>query len=205
MTIPKKLFLIAAIALYIPCITLTSEKSNHQKNKQYSIEKFNLTRDIDAVVNLCHKEWHLLFIGGDNFSDKDKYKYCNAMFENYNNNAQLSGAKVLYENDKLAGFASHKVEGQKGLVELLAVEQNFRGKGYGKILLTDSIDELHNKDINSIDICVRKNNIPALTLYKKTGFNKISNRKNIYPDCAVCLEYNPSDIHTSLSNQNSKA
>lgn len=197
-------------SFYIPCTTFTSEKLNYKTHKQYSISQFDSARDKKSAVDLCHKEWDKIIYNTNNkvsyISDNTKQSVCNSMLENYNNNTQLYGFKVLHENDKFAGFISYEMDNQtkEGSIELLAINSDFRGKGYGKNLLTHSLEELGNKNINSIDICVLKNNIPALTLYKKTGFNKTSNRPNV-PNAMICLEYDPSFIQTSLSNQDSKA
>lgn len=207
MTISKELLFAATFGfLYIPCTTLTGENPNHQIPKQYSISPFNPARDKKSAVELCRKEWdkiiHLRNNNVSNISDDTKQSVCNNIFENYNNNAQLYGFKVLHENDKFAGFVSYKLENQKkeGSIELLAIDSDFRGKGYGKNLLVHSLEELDNKNINSIDICVLKNNIPALNLYKKIGFNKTSNRQNI-ADTIACLEYDPTSIQNSLSSR----
>ena len=202
----KKLLLITLFGLSIPFNGfVTAKESHHKESLKTYIDNFDPERDTEALVNLCHKEWNLLVYGGDNFSFNEKIQYCKQTFQEYHKYANRYGVKVLHENDKLAGFVAYDAhDPKKGLIELLAVEQNFRGNGYGKVLLEHSIDELHNKNINSIDICVRKDNIPALALYKKNGFNKISDRKNV-PNGVVCLEYNPSDIQDFLFNQNSKA
>lgn len=210
MTIFKKLLFVALSFLYIPCTIFTSETPNYETRKQYSISQFDPARDKNSAVNLCHKEWDKIIyirnVKASDISNNTKRSYCNDLFENYNNNAQLYGFQVLHENDKFAGFVSYEMDHQKkeGSIEILAVDSDFRGKGYGKNLLVHSLEELGNKNINSIDICVLKDNIPALTLYKKTGFNKTSHRKNV-PDKIVCLEYDPISIQNSLSNQNSKA
>src|SRR5437762_13322468 len=103
MTISNKLFFVTTIGLYIPCITLASEKS-HQNNKQYSIEKFNPERDWDAINNLFKKEEHWLATSSANGHLRQHCDYD-------------ATCKVLYENDKFAGFIGYK----KGHIDYLAV------------------------------------------------------------------------------------
>ena len=178
----KKLVLITIFGLYIPFTTLTSEKPNHQTTKQYSITTFDPERDTQSVTNLFAKErYHL------------KNRYPESYIKSCHHN-HYCDIKILRENNEFAGFIGYYSSENRGNISYLAIEENFRGKGYGKKLLTHSMKDLHNKGINSIKICTKHNNIPALTLYGKTGFKETFQGLD-----AICLEYNPSIIQTILS------
>lgn len=60
----------------------------------------------------------------------------------------------------------------------LFIEEDYRKKGYAQKLLNYVIEK--NKDVEKIMLEVKEDNVPAINLYKKLGFKKISERKNYY-------------------------
>jgi ribosomal-protein-alanine N-acetyltransferase len=62
----------------------------------------------------------------------------------------------------------------------IAVSQKFRRQNFGKFMLTDIISEASLKKSKFVFLEVRKNNIPALNLYKSFGFKKIGIRTKYY-------------------------
>jgi len=75
--------------------------------------------------------------------------------------------------------------------ELLSIAVNVaeRGKGYAKILMEHSHEEFAKQGIKKFFLEVRENNIAAISLYKKFGYEKIAERKKYYADgeCAVVM------------------
>ena len=72
-----------------------------------------------------------------------------------------------------------------------AIRKEYQGQGFGKKLLTESMENLvknnENVEIKNINFSenkflleVNENNMKALKLYKKIGFEQISVRKNYY-------------------------
>ena len=59
------------------------------------------------------------------------------------------------------------------------IEENYRRKGIA-ILLIKEIEK--DFSIENITLEVREDNIPAIKLYEKIGFKKVSIRKNYYKD-----------------------
>ena len=73
----------------------------------------------------------------------------------------------------------------------IAIRKEYQGQGFGKKLLTESMENLvknnENVEIKNINFSenkflleVNENNMKALKLYKKIGFEQISVRKNYY-------------------------
>ena len=79
----------------------------------------------------------------------------------------------------------------------LAIEKKYQGRGFGEILMTESMGKLSEdrKNLKENDLSekektdfsenkflleVNEKNVKALKLYKKIGFEKISIRKNYY-------------------------
>ena len=66
--------------------------------------------------------------------------------------------------------------------ELLSVvtKQSERGKGHAEKIMAFAETDLKGKGVNNFFLEVRESNVPAISLYKKFGFDEISKRKNYY-------------------------
>lgn len=60
------------------------------------------------------------------------------------------------------------------------VKTNYQRQGYGQHLLQHMMAEIEQKNVAIAYLEVRNTNTPAITLYQKTGFKKIGERKNYY-------------------------
>ena len=76
-------------------------------------------------------------------------------------------------NDKLIGYIWVGDKKDKGFISTLYINKEYRGYGFGEILLKDAIDKY-----NAIDLVVYKDNKVALEMYKKFGFVPISETRN---------------------------
>lgn len=180
MTVSKKL-LLTTLILYIPCITFTSEQLKSRTAQQYSITPFDPQRDTRSTINLFNQERYWLHV----YNPEQYIQDC------YNN--PYCKIKILHENNQFAGFVKYDSELKR--IRSLAIEQNFRNKGYGKKLLKHAIKDLHNEGIRSIKICTTTDNSSALHLYKKNGFKETD---TLYG--CIYLEHNTSTIQSALSD-----
>ena len=88
----------------------------------------------------------------------------------------------------LVSLADEYVTGYMGLylsfdeasVTNVAVSPEFRKKGYGEALVTAAKEFAKEAGIESIFLEVRQSNAPALSLYKKLGFEELGIRKKFY-------------------------
>lgn len=85
----------------------------------------------------------------------------------------------------------------------VAIKKEYQGHGFGEKLLIESMERLlennENAEIRNINFSenkflleVNENNIKALKLYKKIGFEEISKRKNYYgknEDAIIMMKY----------------
>lgn len=79
------------------------------------------------------------------------------------------------DRDKIAGFLLCNIEKEKSLctIELIAVDENYKGKGYGSKLLKILERFVHNNGILNIVVGTQVNNIHAVNFYTKNGFKYI--------------------------------
>ena len=64
----------------------------------------------------------------------------------------------------------------------IAVDGNFHGQGYGRLLMDKVVEVAREAEMESVLLEVRPTNEPAVGLYRKTGFETIGVRKGYYVD-----------------------
>jgi len=124
-------------------------------------------KDLDAVLDLEQKCFDVPWTRG--------------MFEDELFNP--SAVYLVAEDDgKVCGYAGMWKIIDEGHITNLAVHPDYRGKGYGKMLIQSLISYSRGNGISAITLEVRKSNIPAITLYESFGFDRAGLRKNYYPN-----------------------
>jgi len=93
-----------------------------------------------------------------------------------NNNYNLA-----VENEKVIGFGIIEVTNEESQLLNLAVYQNHRGYGYGKLILKALIDQATILKASLMFLEVRISNDTALTLYRSCGFSEVDRIVNYYP------------------------
>lgn len=79
--------------------------------------------------------------------------------------------KVLRENGQLVGFITYYMRNFfLGQVLFLAVNPEFRGKGYAQQLMQYAIDDMKKQGASMITLVTRTSNTSAQSVYKKAGF-----------------------------------
>lgn len=104
--------------------------------------------------------------------------------ENYNeilNNKSYEIHKI-YENEDIAGFAITIDMIDAMEIIRIAIDKNYRRKGFAEKLIRNIIFKTKTKLYENIFLEVRASNKAAINLYEKTGFEKIMIRKKYYSD-----------------------
>ena len=89
---------------------------------------------------------------------------------------------ITEENDVPCGYALGSIICGEAELYRIAVSPCFRKKGMGERLLSDFIGQCRKREGEKIFLEVRSRNIPAISLYKKAGFEEIFVRKRYYGD-----------------------
>ena len=87
---------------------------------------------------------------------------------------------VFEMQEQLVGFGCMKNTGMESEIEYIAVSDGFRRRGIGQILLTALLNEANRARVKTVFLEVGTQNMPAIALYQKNGFNPVSVRKNYY-------------------------
>jgi len=94
-----------------------------------------------------------------------------------NSNCYYNLAKL---GDSVIAYAGIELLVDHADITAIAVSNLHLNKGIATLLLNDIFRKCKNLNIDKIFLEVRTSNIPAINLYKKLGFKKISTRKKYY-------------------------
>lgn len=89
---------------------------------------------------------------------------------------------VVLEEPDIVGFLAYTTLYEKYEIEYLYVEETYRKKGYGEKLLSFLIEEAIKNKAENITLEVESQNIAALSLYQKMGFEIAAIRPHYYKD-----------------------
>ena len=87
---------------------------------------------------------------------------------------------VLRDNEKLLGYIGANNIYAEVYITNVAVNENYRGKGYGKMLVNHLLEQSELENANFVTLEVRESNENAIGLYESCGFKKVGVRKNFY-------------------------
>ena len=87
---------------------------------------------------------------------------------------------VLERDGDVAGYVILSVAAGEAHILNICVDAEFRGMGYGELLLNEILFRARTADVGEIFLEVRPSNESALALYKKKGFHLVANRLSYY-------------------------
>jgi ribosomal protein S18 acetylase RimI-like enzyme len=83
---------------------------------------------------------------------------------------------VVYFETKLAGFVTYYIKkNHVGHLELLAIDSEFRNKGYGTFLIEHTVQECKKRGCSILQLYVYTSNPHAITFYEHLGFKLKAN------------------------------
>lgn len=94
-----------------------------------------------------------------------------------------------YADKCVVGLISGYFAGDEADITSVAIDENYRRNGIALLLMTEFEKNLPEY-ISEIFLEVRESNYPAISLYEKCGFEKLSVRKNFYenpPENAIVM------------------
>ena len=87
---------------------------------------------------------------------------------------------VLEENDIILGFAGILITPDDTQITNIVTKKSERNRGIGSLLLDRLIEMTQELDRENISLEVNEINTPAISLYKKKGFEIVGRRKKYY-------------------------
>ena len=87
---------------------------------------------------------------------------------------------LVCEDGDVTGYMGLYLSFDEASVTNVAVSPCFRKKGYGEALVVAAKETAKSAGAECIFLEVRQSNIPAISLYKKQGFEELGIRKKFY-------------------------
>ena len=87
-----------------------------------------------------------------------------------------------FKDDLLVGVVAFTLSLDFADIESVVTKLEFRRKGVADLLIKSALESIKQQNLSSVLLEVRAGNLPAINLYLKQGFNKISVRKGYYLD-----------------------
>lgn len=84
------------------------------------------------------------------------------------------------EETALVGYLVLWFVSEEGELADLAVDSEYRGRGFGGLLVAHAVERARARGVGSLFLEVRASNDRALSLYRSRGFDVISVRKGYY-------------------------
>lgn len=90
----------------------------------------------------------------------------------------------VYQEGQLVAYLDFMMTFDSATINRICVSKRERKKGYASLLLKkmEEICKAQEEKVEFITLEVRKSNVPAISLYKKEGYNEITIKKMYYDD-----------------------
>lgn len=125
--------------------------------------------DLDSIVEIEEESFSVPFKRDD------------ILYELENN--PFSKTLVIEDEDKkIYGYIIFWITFDSATINRIAVRKNKRNMGFAGFLLQNAEKMWKENDVEMVTLEVRASNIPAISLYEKYGFLKITVKKQYYED-----------------------
>lgn len=94
----------------------------------------------------------------------------------------IANYRVITVDDEVVAYGGFWKILDEADINNIAVKKEYRGMGFGKMLMNALIEDAKAQNIKAMTLEVRVSNQSAISLYKKLGFKETGIRKNYYSD-----------------------
>ena len=131
--------------------------------------------DISTLQNLGYESGkYSRFKLDGNFAERQFKKLYDLWIINSLNRQFADAVLVIYQQDKIAGFVTYKINSTIATIGLIAVLPEFQGQGLGSKLLQRVEWQLFENNIEKLQIPTQEKNLDACSFYTKKGYSILS-------------------------------
>lgn len=94
---------------------------------------------------------------------------------------------VVEQDQQIVGYGGVSIQRPDADIQTMAIAPAVQGRGVGGLLLDTVIEHAREQGVRHIFLEVREDNVPALALYRRRGFEQISIRHRYYPDAMAAV------------------
>jgi ribosomal-protein-alanine N-acetyltransferase len=92
--------------------------------------------------------------------------------------------QAAFGGRRVAGFVLMRVAAAEAEVLTIAVRPEYRGRGYGRLLMEEALRRLYRDRVAACFLEVERSNAAAVSLYRSLGFVVAGERKRYYAAAA---------------------
>ena len=89
-----------------------------------------------------------------------------------------------FRSRHIVGFAMVRTAVDESEVLTIVVGRSRRGGGYGRMLMEEALRRLYRERVATCFLEVNRDNVPAVSLYRRLGFEEVGTRRGYYPSVA---------------------
>lgn len=137
------------------------------------VSDFDVSRDTVGILQNFKDDWYWLVAEGVQFDTSYmlETRSPNKINSEYQGKLKI---KVIRDSGNTAAFITYyKLSPKVGEIQFVSVNKNFRGKGYGKKLVTHAVNDLFKMGCNEVKLTTRVNNLWAQRIYDRFGFVQV--------------------------------
>ena len=132
-------------------------------------------KDVSTLQDLAYESGkHSRFKLDGNFAERQFKNLYNLWITNSLNRQFADDVLVIYQNDKIGGFVTYKINQEIATIGLIAVLPEFQGQGLGSKLLQRVEYLLFKKEVEKLQIPTQQENLDACGFYTKKGYSILS-------------------------------
>jgi len=122
------------------------------------------------------------FVCDSNFPHHLFVKLYQNWIKNSANKTLASKILIAQHEQKIVGMITLGEKNQRGDIGLLGIDENYRGRGFGKQLVHAAQQEFIKQGYATAQVVTQRANLPACKLYEKCGFTleKIENYYHLW-------------------------
>jgi len=87
----------------------------------------------------------------------------------------------------IVGYAGVSISYEQGDILSVCVHRDYRKRSIAFVLMDTILEFAKDKGVQDVFLEVEEGNVAAINLYKKLGFNQISERKNYYGEKSALI------------------
>lgn len=159
------------------------------------VVSFYYEHDADAVRELIKKDWELLFSHDNDLRPEDieeMMKYGVLEKRGGRSSAPAIIKVILADGAARSAIVYYRQRQARGYIQFLVTDANYRGRGYGRMLMNYAIKDLFRQGVSFIHMSTRLDDSIARKLYESLGFKEQMRDGNYIEYRLVPEDYRPS-------------
>lgn len=166
-------FLVSEQITYVIDLKKTSNHNHLLSTKKTEPLPYRAKTPADSLKKLAlHAGTYSRFHTDPKIKTRDFHKLYDRWIKNSVNKSIASRVIVTRQKNKITSMATLGIKNNRGDIGLLAVDENFRGRGLGSKLVYSAQNYFIEKGFSKMQVVTQKANKAACMLYEKCGLHK---------------------------------